>query len=69
MLHPIVPIAILPNQLHIAYELLRAHVEVMQQALLHSAEVHGLGDYGEVVQDVELYGVDWLDEVEGAFLL
>lgn len=69
MLHPVVPVAILPNQLHILYELLRAHVEIMQEPLLDSAEVHGVGDDGEVVSDIEPYWVDWLDEVVGAFLL
>lgn len=69
MLHPIVPVAILPDQLHIPNEILRGCVVVVQESLLYGAEVHGLGDDVEVVQDVELYGVDWLDEVEGAFLL
>lgn len=69
MLHSIVPVAILPNQLHILNELLRTEVKVMKESLLYGAEVHGLGYDVEVVKDVELYGIDRLDKVEGAFLL
>ena len=69
MLNPVVPVAILPDQLHIPNELLRTGIVVVQQSLLDRPEVHWLADDVVVVHDVELYGVDWLDEVEGALLL
>lgn len=69
MLRPIVPVAVLPDQLHVLYELLGTGVEVVKESLPYGAEVHRLADDVEVVKYVELYGVDWLDEVEGAFLL
>lgn len=69
MLLSVVPVAILPDQLHILDELLRIGVVVVQQSFLDDSEVHWLGDDVEVIQDVKLYGVDWLDEVECAFLL
>lgn len=65
----VVLVAVLENQPHVGDELPRTPVRIEVELLLHRAQVHGLGDDVEVVQDAELDRVDGLVEPVGALEL
>jgi hypothetical protein len=69
MLRTIVLHAVVPNEIHVLDKQPRVGVEVVSQSLPDSPEVHGMGDYVEIVHNVELYGVHRFQKVESPLCL
>ncbi len=59
----VVAVAVVPNQLHLLHKILRLGVAVVQQTSPDRPQVHRSLYHCEIVQNVELYWVDRLEEI------
>jgi len=59
----VVAVAVVPNQLHLLNKILRLGVAVVQQTSPDRPQVHRSLYHCEIVQNVELYWVDRLEEI------
>ena len=62
----VVTIAILPDQIHVSYKLLRLPIAVVGQSLFYCSQIHWLSHYIVVVHNIEFSNINRLKEIVGS---